>query len=256
MSRINFKLRLPALVTAIAACVLMASAAGAQAAPIGAYTTKGAWNFVSAPNLHPPILGTTQKTQFSKLAPGYFMTANFKNLAANQPMTGQSGPLILDHNLQPVWFDPVGVNALAGNLQVQRFNGKPALSWWQGVVTASGDTTSGEDVVVDQHYRHIATLKGADGWVISEHEMLISGQNAWVTAYKNVPMNLTRLRRLGQRSGARRRPCRNTASRAASCSIRGTRSTRAAPRTSRCPSQSRRRSRASRGMRITSTRSS
>lgn len=192
MSRINFKFRLPAFATAIAACALMASAAGAQAAPIGAYTTKGAWNFVSAPNLHPPILGTTQKTQFSKLAPGYFMTANFKNLAANQPMTGQSGPLILDHNLQPVWFDPIGVNALAGNLQVQRYNGKPALSWWQGVVSASGDTTSGEDVVVDQHYRHVATLKGTGGWVISEHEMLISGQNAWVTAYKNVPMNLTR----------------------------------------------------------------
>jgi hypothetical protein len=186
-----FKLRLPVAIF-VAACALMVSAAGAQAAPIGAYTTKGAWKFVSAPNLHPPIFGVTQKTQFSKLAPGYFMVANFKNLAATQPMTGQSGPLILDHNLQPVWFDPIGTSALAANLQVQRYNGKPALSWWQGVVTPAGVTTSGEDVVVDQHYRHVATLKGADGWVISQHEMLISGQNAWVTAYKNVPMNLTR----------------------------------------------------------------
>ena len=185
------KLRLPAAVAAAAACALMSSAAGAQAAPIAAYTTKGAWNFVSAPNLHPPQLGTTQKTQFSKLAPGYFMTANFKNLAAKQPMTGQSGPLILDHNLQPVWFDPIGVNALAANLKVQSYKGQPVLSWWQGVVSASGDTTSGEDVVVDQHYRHVATLKGADGWVISQHEMIIGGADAWVTAYKNVPMNLT-----------------------------------------------------------------
>ena len=31
----------------------------------------------------------------------------------------------------------------------------------------------------------MATLKGADGWIISEHEMIISGANAWVTAYKN-----------------------------------------------------------------------
>ena len=190
MSCIMSKLRLPAAI-AVAVCALMLSAAAAQAAPIGAYTTKGAWKFVSAPNLHPPIFGFTQKTQFSKLAPGYFMTAVFKNLAANQPLTGQSGPLILDHNLQPVWFNPIGTNALASNLQVQRYNGKPALSWWQGVVNASGVTTSGEDVVVDQHYRHVATLKGTGGWVISQHEMLISGQNAWVTAYKNVPMNLT-----------------------------------------------------------------
>ena len=190
MSRTIFNLRLPAAITA---CILMLmlGAASAQAAPIGAYTTKGAYSFVSAPNLHPPIFGVTQKTQFSKLAPGYFMVANFKNVAAKQPLTGQSGPLILDHNLQPVWFDPIGVNALAANLQVQRYNGKPALSWWQGTVTAAGVTTSGEDVVVDQHYRHVATLKGADGWVISQHEMLISGGNAWVTAYKNVPMNLT-----------------------------------------------------------------
>jgi len=190
VSRIMFKLRVPAASIA-AACALLVSAAGAQAAPIGAYTTKGAYSFVSAPNLHPPIFGVTQKTQFSKLAPGYFMVASFKNLAAKQPLTGQSGPLILDHNLQPVWFDPIGVNALAANLQVQRYNGKPALSWWQGTVTSAGVTTSGEDVVVDQHYRHVATLKGTDGWVISQHEMLISGTNAWVTAYKNVPMNLT-----------------------------------------------------------------
>jgi Arylsulfotransferase (ASST) len=192
VSRTMFKLRLPAAITAAAACALMLSAAGAQAAPIAAYTTKGAWSFVSAPNLHPPQLGTTQKTQFSKLAPGYFMVANFKNLALNQPMTGQSGPLILDHNLQPVWFNPIGVNALAANLKVQSYNGKPVLSWWQGTVSGSGVTTSGEDVVVDQHYRHVATLKGADGWVISEHEMILSGADAWVTAYKNVPMNLTR----------------------------------------------------------------
>jgi Arylsulfotransferase (ASST) len=189
--RTMMKLRLPIGTIAAFAGALLLSAAGAQAAPIAAYTTKGAWKFVSAPGLHPPILGTTQKTQFSKLASGYFMVANFKNLAAKQPMTGQSGPLILDHNLQPVWFDPIGVNALAANLRVQTYNGKPALSWWQGTVSPSGVTTSGEDVVVDQHYRHVATLRGADGWVISEHEMIISGKNAWVTAYKNVPMNLT-----------------------------------------------------------------
>ena len=106
-------------------------------------------------------------------------------------LTGQSGPLILDRHLQPVWFNPIGVNALAANLRVQGYNHtQPVLSWWQGKVSGTGVTTSGEDVVVDQHYRHFATLKGADGWVISEHEMIISGPNAWVTAYKVVPADL------------------------------------------------------------------
>jgi Arylsulfotransferase (ASST) len=184
------KLRLSAVV-AVLVCSAALLPAGAQATPIGAFTTKGAWTFVSAPKLHPPKLSTDVKTQTSKLASGYFMVANFKNLFFSQPMAGQSGPLMLDHNLQPVWFLPIGVNALAANLRVQTYEGKPVLSWWQGVVSGTGATTSGEDVVVDQHYRHVATLKGSDGWVISEHEMIISGSNAWVTAYKNVPANLT-----------------------------------------------------------------
>jgi hypothetical protein len=188
--RIMLKLRLPAATIAAFVSAMTLAVAGAQAAPIGAYTTKGAWSFVSAPKLHPPKLSTTTPTQFKRLARGYFMVASFKNLGIKTPMTGQSGPLILDRNLQPVWFNPVGVNALAGNLRVQKYNRQPVLSWWQGVVTGSGMTTSGEDVVVDQHYRHVATLTGKDGWVISEHEMIISGANAWVTAYKTVAMDL------------------------------------------------------------------
>jgi hypothetical protein len=189
VSRSMPKLRLPLAVIALA-CVAALAPAAAQAAPIGAFTTKGAWTFVSAPRLHPPKLTTTQKTQRG-LAPGYFMLGVFKNVLAKQPLVGQSGPLILDKNLQPVWFNPIGTGALAANLRVQTYAGKPVLSWWQGTVSGSGATTSGEDVVVDQHYRHVATLKGADGWVISQHEMIISGPNAWVTAYKTVPMNLT-----------------------------------------------------------------
>ena len=188
MSASVSKLRLFA-VAAVAAVAALAPAA-AQAAPIGAYTTKGAWTFVSAPNLHPPKLTTDTKTQ-KGLAPGYFMTGVFKNLTQSQPMIGESGPLILDRNLQPVWYDPIGTKALAANLRVQTYDGKPVLTWWQGTVSPAGVTNSGEDVVVDQHYRKLATLRGADGWIISEHEMLVSGSNAWVTAYKTVPANLS-----------------------------------------------------------------
>jgi Arylsulfotransferase (ASST) len=190
VSALMSKLRLPTIVAALAGATALAPSA-AQAKPIGAYTTKGAWTFVSAPKLHPPKLSTTRKTQRG-LAPGYFLTGVFKNVLASQPLVGQSGPLILDHNLQPVWFRNVGPKVLAANLREQTYNGKPVLSWWQGTVSGSGATTSGEDVVVDQHYRQLATLKGKDGWLISLHEMIISGSNAWVTAYKNVPTDLSR----------------------------------------------------------------
>jgi hypothetical protein len=183
-----------AIATAVlAVCVWFGAAAGAQAAaPIGAFTTKGAFAFVSAPGLHPPKIRTDTATDTGKLAPGDFLVANLKDLTkTTTPLVGEGGPLILDSHLQPIWFEPIGVNAVATDLRAQTYEGKPVLSWWQGVINSSGVTQSGEDVVVDQHYRRVATLTGKDGWVISEHEIVISGHDAWVTSYKNVPMDLT-----------------------------------------------------------------
>ena len=67
------------------------------------------------------------------------MLANFYDIS-NPPMIGQSGPLILDSHLQPVWFHPVPKNVVAGDLSAQSYQGKPALAWWQGRITSTGDT--------------------------------------------------------------------------------------------------------------------
>ncbi len=47
-------------------------------------------------------------------------------------------------------------------------------------------------MIVDQHYRTVATLKATDGWVLTLHEIVIRGNDAWVTANKNIPMNLSK----------------------------------------------------------------
>jgi len=183
--------------------LFLCAATSAQAS--AGYTTKGAYTFVSEPNLHPPILHTDFPAQTSKLAPGYFMVANLRNVGSTQPLTGQGGPLILDSHLQPVWFDPVptnvvtenGIRVLTGataNLTEQTYEGKPVLSWWQGSIGDSDNTAttvSGEDFVVNQQYQQVATLTAAAPWVLSEHEFLIQGSDAWVTAYRNVAMDLT-----------------------------------------------------------------
>ncbi len=165
--------------------------ANSHAAPVGAYVIDGSYSFVTAPSLHPPVLSTDQPADPGKLAPGYIFTASFYDLNY-PPMVGQSGPLILDDSLQPVWFHPVPQNLVASNLSLQTYEGKPALGWWQGVVTNTGATESGEDVVVNQHYQTVATLKGRDGWVLTLHALAISGDDAWVTANKDIPRNLSR----------------------------------------------------------------
>jgi EmrB/QacA subfamily drug resistance transporter len=165
--------------------------AGSHAAPIGAYTTRGAYSFITAPALHPPQIRIIQRPPAGQPAGGYIFTTNFYNLNA-PPIVGQSGPLILDDRLQPVWFAPVPERVAAANLSLQVYEGKPALAWWQGRVTNTGATETGEYVVVDQHYRKVATLKAADGWVLTLHELAISGEDAWVTANKNIPIDLSR----------------------------------------------------------------
>ncbi len=164
---------------------------GSHGTPIGAYVTNDTYSYVSAPGLRPPVIRTDVPTDTSKLAPGYIFMTNFYDLN-HPPMEGQSGPLILDNHLQPVWFKPVPTSVVAGNLSLQAYNGKPVLAWWQGTITSTGSTESGEDVIVDQHYRTIATLKATNGWVLTLHEIVIRGHDAWVTANKDIPMNLSR----------------------------------------------------------------
>jgi EmrB/QacA subfamily drug resistance transporter len=165
---------------------------GAQPGPpIGAYKLDDAYRFVSAPKLHPPIIEKASSAVSGTPAPGLILTGAFYDLS-KPPMRGQSGPLILNNNLQPVWFRPVPTNVVAANLDEQIYHGQPVLSWWQGVVTNTGQTSSGKYIVVNQNYETIATLQGKNGWVLTLHTMVIDGDHAWVTANKNVPMNLSK----------------------------------------------------------------
>ncbi len=190
----------PTFLGALSALALLVAATAAQAAPIGAFTTKGAFSFVSAPRLHPPKLKTTMRTKTSQLAPGFFLVANFKNIGRKVPMVGQPGPLILDRNLQPVWFQPIGVNALAANLRTQTLSGgQPGLSWWEGKITKTGQPETGKVVVVDQHYHKVASITGKKGWIVSLHDAVVIGDNIVVTAYEVEKKNLSKFH--GARNG-------------------------------------------------------
>jgi EmrB/QacA subfamily drug resistance transporter len=161
-----------------------------EAAPPGEYTLEGAYSYASAPGLHPPQLQVLAKRKSTEPLPGYIMTANFLDVT-KPPIVGQSGPMMLDEDLQPVWFKPVPTDVLAANLDVYSYDGKPVLAWWQGDVSATGEIDSGEIVVVDSGYRTVARLEGTDGWVLTLHALDIRDGVAWVTANRNVPADLS-----------------------------------------------------------------
>ena len=173
---------------------------GSLGPPLGHYTRQGAYSFVSAPHLHPPIVRSdvTPIHPDQELAPGYIFLGNFYEVNF-PPMVGQSGPMIMsthtlsarNDRLDPVWFKPVPQKEVASGLTPQTYQGKPALSWWQGVLTQTGETLSGEDVLVNQHYQTVATLKGTNGWVPTVHEMIVQGNHAWISVNKNLAKDLS-----------------------------------------------------------------
>src|SRR5947209_6732295 len=144
---LNSHMRLLVAACGLIATVLLGTAAVALAG-IGSFTTRGASSYVSAPKLHPPKLRTVAPTAKKGLARGDFLVTNSPSIGGRSQMVGSGGPMILDGRLQPVWVQPVGTNLVSGNLKEQSYNGKPALSWWQGTVDKHGITTSGQDVVV------------------------------------------------------------------------------------------------------------
>jgi MFS family permease len=158
--------------------------------PIGTFTKRGTLSFVSEPGLHPPELRTEIPESEQQPLPGLIMTTNFYDLT-KAPIVGQSGPMILDGTLQPVWFKPVPEDVIAGNLEAHTWRGKPVLSWWEGVLTETGETTSGEYVIVDERYRELARIEGRDDWILTLHELEIRGDEAWVTANRNVQADLS-----------------------------------------------------------------
>src|SRR5699024_6236350 len=112
----------------------------------------------------------------------------------------QQGPLILDARGRVLWFHPIPGSAsprrrlrpYANDVRVQRYRGRPVLTWWQG--TAMRGHGKGVYVIVDEHYRRIATVRTAHGLDGDGHEFLLTPRGtALLTFYRRVPRDLSAL---------------------------------------------------------------
>jgi hypothetical protein len=163
---------------------LFSTAATASAA-------EGVTEFQSAPKLKPPALTVNRSSRGQ--APGYIFAAIFQNKFLAPPLTGQGGPMILDNQGRYVWLQPARASAPDTlNLQVQRYLGKPVLTYWNGTVKNTGEML-GTWHVLNDRYKEIAKVTSQNGWDPSGHEFLITKTGtALTTGYKYIPnRNLT-----------------------------------------------------------------
>jgi len=116
-------------------------------------------------------------------APGYLFLAPYQG-------AGTPGPMIAAQDGTLVWFHPLPKGWDATNFQVQRYEGKPVLTWWQGRVVRVG-FGEGEDVIYDSSYRLLARVRGGNGYKADLHEIRLTPQGtAWIDEFDPIHMSL------------------------------------------------------------------
>ena len=128
---------------------------------------------MTAPTLQPPAVSIDYDTP--RAAPGdVFLT--FAHGA------GRSGPMIVDGSGRLVWFKPVPKYMTATDFQVERYEGKPALVWWQGYIPSLG-VGFGTDEIYGSNYEPLAEIKAGNGYEADLHDAQITPQgSAFITA--------------------------------------------------------------------------
>jgi hypothetical protein len=142
--------------------------------------------YLSRPDLRPPPVVVT--TPANGTAAGYVFLAPFDihNTTGSGP--GQYGPLVVDNEGEPVWYLPVqGKTAM--DLRVQRYRGRPVLTWYEGDVLGGYGGTFG---VYDRTYHQIARVAAGNGMHGDLHEFLITSRNtALISIYQQVTADLS-----------------------------------------------------------------
>jgi hypothetical protein len=147
-------------------------------------------SYASMPGVDVPKLKVTMP---ASLGGGYIFESP-------QGGTKLGGPMIVNGKGQLVWFEPLPPTVVAADFRVQKYQGHPVLTFWEGKIT-DGDGT-GEDIVMNSSYQVIKTIKASNGYSTDLHEFLLSssGTSAWVTAFNTVGWNLSP--KGGPRNGA------------------------------------------------------
>ncbi len=137
--------------------------------------------FHSAPELEAPAVDVSTD---SGAAPGDIFLAPYSG-------PGRNGPTILDQRGQLVWMDPLPGEMKATNLQVESYEGKPVLTWWQGYIPEQG-FGEGEEIVANTAYEQFLHIKAGNGNLADLHDFhLEPNHTALLTVFRTIHCDLS-----------------------------------------------------------------
>jgi Arylsulfotransferase (ASST) len=140
-------------------------------------------HYASAPTLTPSTVHITTAAK-PGAAPGDLFLAPYQG-------KGTPGPMIAEQNGSLVWFKPLPAGESATNMQVQQYQGKPVLTWWQGRILEVG-FGQGAIEIYNTSYQHVATVKAGNGYHADLHEIHLTPEGtAWNDSFDPIEMNLS-----------------------------------------------------------------
>ncbi len=126
------------------------------------------------PDLQIPAL--VVNTLGKGVAPGLIFLAPY-----NAPNNAQAGAVIVDDTGEPVWEQPLA-QLVTTDFRVQTYNGRPVLTWWQGVIRLGHGV--GDYVIADSSYTPLARINAGNGRSGDLHEFLLTDRGtALLTTY-------------------------------------------------------------------------
>jgi hypothetical protein len=151
--------------------------------PLNPGDAKAVQHYSSAPSLTPSTVKITTRAK-PGAAPGDLFLAPYQG-------KGTPGPMIAEQDGSLVWFKPLPAGETATNLQVQQYEGKPVLTWWQGRVLEVG-FGQGAIEVYNTSYQHVRTIRAGNGYHADLHEIHLTPEGtAWNDQFDPIEMNLS-----------------------------------------------------------------
>ena len=146
-------------------------------------------HYASASTLTPSTVTITTHAQTAS-APGDLFLAPYQG-------KGTPGPMISEQDGSLVWFHSLPAGEESTNFQVQQYDGKPVLTWWQGRILKVG-FGQGEDVIYNSSYKQVGSIRAGNGYKADLHEIRLTPQGtAWIDEFDPIKMNLASLHGAG-----------------------------------------------------------
>jgi hypothetical protein len=138
-------------------------------------------SFVSEPKLAPPTVEVT--TNSPAAAPGdIFLTVDGGR--------GQDGAMILSGAGRLIWFLPAAPGDAIEDLELQTYEGKPALTFWEGHIDV--EVGFGSDQILSSSYVPVASVNAGNGYHADLHDLQLTPQgSAWLTSYSLIRADLS-----------------------------------------------------------------